>query len=164
METEKIYFKKKERISASAQKASGYLMITIFLLAGLSLLLLPLFYKFENLYLAFFIGGGLLLLFLAYLAYRGTIKRKKVEADNEKIYIHFNKVDKEEIDYTQISGGTRGRTNITKMLYLKLHFIDNDGVRQVFRFIPRNKGNYYNNFLELLQKKNPELKIHRKSD
>lgn len=163
MELKEVFFKKKTRISGSAQRFSGYAISGALVLGGIVLLLFPFFEKAINTNnLLLLIGLGLVLLFLAYLNYRGTLKLKKIEADEEKIYIHHSKVDIEELSYTQITGGTRGWTLITREFYVKLFFLDEDGGQQSFRFAPRILGNHYDNFVELLARKNPNLKIKRK--
>ncbi len=165
MELKEIYFKKRTRISGSAQRLSNYTFAVLFALVSPLFLIMAFSdkpFKMENLFIG--IGALIVLLGLAYLAYRSALKLKKVEADEEKIYIIHSKKDTEELLYAQITGGNRGWSLITREFYIKLYYLDEDGVQQKIKFSPRILGNHYDNFVELLAKKNPNLKIRRRRD
>ena len=163
MELKEIYFKKRTRISGSAQRMSNYVFTVLFALLSPVFIIVALSespMKMQSLLIG--IGALLVLLALAYISYRAAMKMKRVEADEEKIYIMHSKVDTEEIVYAQITGGTRGWTIVTREFYVKLYYLDEDGVQQSFRFAPRVIGSHYDNFVDLLAQKNPNLKIRRR--
>jgi len=162
MEFKEVHFKKRTRISASAQRLSNYTFAVMFAVTSPLILIMAFTEKpFNMQYLL--IGVAVLLVFLglAYISFRAAKRLKRVEADEEKIYIMHSQVDTEEILYAQITGGTRGWTLITREFYIKLYYLDEDGVQQTIRFSPRIMGNHYDNFVDLLAIKNPNLKIRR---
>lgn len=164
MELKQVFFEKRTRISGSAQRLSGYTFIGVFLIMAIVFLILPFTESNLNMEtIMIFIGAVVVLLGLAYIAYRSTIRLKRVEADEEKIYVQNSKADIEEVYYSQITGARRTWTLVTREFNIKLFYLNDDGIQQTIRFAPRIFGNHYDNFVDLLSQKNPNLKIRRRN-
>ncbi|MEA3444303.1 MAG: hypothetical protein U9R19_06195, partial [Bacteroidota bacterium] len=104
MELKQVFFEKRTRISGSAQRLSNYTFAVLFALISPIMLIMSLTEgKFKMELFLMGIGVLLVLLGLAYLAYRAALKLKRVEADEEKIYIIHNKTDVEEVLYAQVT-------------------------------------------------------------
>lgn len=158
MELKQIFFEKRTRISGSAQRLSGYAFLALFVILGIVFLIIPFVEKFQIVYIAV----GIAMFGPAYLAYRSALKFKRVEADETKVYIQQSKGIFDEILYSQFTNGRRARTLLTSEFYIKLYFTNDDGREEVVRFMPRILGDHYDNFVELLVQKNPNMNVGRR--
>jgi hypothetical protein len=51
---------------------------------------------------------------------------------------------------------------LTSEFYIKLYFTNDDGREELVRFMPRILGDHYDNFVELLVQKNPNMNVGRR--
>jgi|GEM_PF-2880692 hypothetical protein len=154
----KIYLDRKTRISAVGQK----IVPALFLLFWLALCGIMVYcsFNFSNAVL-FCIVTALIFLLFAFLSYRSISLMRKVSADENYMYVKQGRVE-EQVPFENIYAGSKPFMRVTAALEsVKFYYNSATGEKKVVKFVPANVNQMYNQFIDAVSAKNPQVKIRR---
>lgn len=153
MELKQIFFSEKTRISGSTQRLPGFIFVALFF--GLAIFLAV--FAFMDTFHWEFIAAALVLGILGYLRLLMTMKLQRIDVDEQTIYIQ-NRNNTFEISYAEVYAGNKPLLRFNGMSAIKLYYTNAQDEKKTIRFVPRQFGDHYENFIDLLYQKKPDIK------